>query len=57
MVVQVPTEVIPIWYIEKWVREKADKDSALQHWIETMINDWKSEEIIQQEKHIVYRSS
>ena len=56
MVVQVPTEVIPIWYIEKWVREKADKDSALQHWIETMINDWKSEEIIQKEKHIVYRS-
>ena len=57
MVVQVPTEVIPIWYIEKWVRETADNNSALQHWIETMISDWKSEEIIQQEKHIVYRSS
>lgn len=56
MVVQIPTEVIPIWYIEKWVRENADKNSALQHWIETMISDWKSEETIQQEKHIVYRS-
>ena len=56
MVVQIPTEVIPIWYIEKWVRETADKNSALQHWIKTMISDWKSEETIQQEKHIVYRS-
>lgn len=57
MVVQVPTEVIPIWYIEKWTKENAEPNSALDVFIKAMMHDWKSEEIIQQEKHIVYRSS
>lgn len=56
MVVQVLTEVIPIWYIEKWTKENAEPNSALDVFIKAMMHDWKSEEIIQQEKHIVYRS-
>ena len=56
MVVNIPTEVIPIWYIEKWLMENVQKDSPAECCIKNMMNDWKTEEVIQKEKHIVYRS-
>ena len=45
MIVQAPTEVIPVWFIEKWVRENAEFGSALTHYIATLIKDWRIEEI------------
>ena len=44
MIVQVPTEVVPLWFIEKWRKENAVDGSALSFWIEAMIKDWKMEE-------------
>ena len=45
MIVQIPTEVIPVWFIEKWTKENADSGSALDHFIKALIKDWKLEEI------------
>ena len=45
MVVPIPTEVIPIWYIEKWKRENADNGSALERFLEQLIKDWCIEEV------------
>lgn len=45
MVIPIPTEVIPVWYIEKWKRENADNGSALDHFLEQLIKDWHIEEI------------
>ena len=45
MVIPIPTEVIPIWYIEKWKRENADNGSALDYFLEQLIKDWHIEEI------------
>lgn len=28
MTVPIPTEVIPVWYIEKWKKENAENDPA-----------------------------
>jgi len=47
MIVQVPTEVIPVWFIEKWKHEEAMSGSALDHFLEKLIKDWRAEE-----KHI-----
>jgi len=44
MIVNAPTEVIPVWYIEKWVKENAEPNSALEHFIKTMLKDWRAEE-------------
>jgi hypothetical protein len=44
MIVQVPTEIIPIWYIEKWERENSEPNSPLDHFLKQMINDWNVEE-------------
>lgn len=44
MVVPIPTEVIPVWYIEKWKKEEAENGSALEHFINQLIKDWRSEE-------------
>ena len=44
MVVPVPTEVIPVWYIEKWKKEKAEDGSALSHFLEQLIKDYRAEE-------------
>lgn len=44
MIVQAPIEVIPMWFIEKWNRENAEPDSALDHFLKQMIKDWKTEE-------------
>ena len=47
MIVNVPTEIIPIWYIEKWVKEEAEPNSALDMFIRQMLKDWKAEEFRQ----------
>lgn len=45
MIADVPTEVIPFWYIDKWLDINADTDSALNYWVRKMKRDWKIEEI------------
>lgn len=45
MIVQVPTEVIPIWFIEKWQKEEAAPGSPLSAFLKKMIDDWRLEEI------------
>lgn len=47
MVVPIPTEVIPVWYIEKWKKENAENGSALEFYIEQLIKDWHAEELRQ----------
>lgn len=44
MIVPIPTDVIPVWYIEKWKKENAEDDSALDHYIKQLIKDWHGEE-------------
>ena len=47
MIVQVPTEVIPVWFIEKWGKENAESGSALDYFFFFLIKDWRVEEIRQ----------
>jgi hypothetical protein len=47
MIVDVPTEIIPIWFIERWKKENAESGSALDVFIERMIRDWQLEEVRQ----------
>lgn len=44
MLVPIPTEVVPLWYIEKWAQENAERGSALDHFLKAMIEDWHNEE-------------
>ena len=44
MVVPIPTEVIPVWFIEKWSKENAESGSALDHYLKTMIKEWHLEQ-------------
>ena len=44
MVVPIPTEVIPVWYIEKWKKENAEDGSALEYYIQQLIKGWHVEE-------------
>ena len=53
MIVDVPTEIIPIWFIERWKKENAESGSALDMFIEQMIKDWQLEEI-RQSKTVMY---
>ena len=47
MIVNVPTKIIPIWFIEQWKKENAESGSSLDIFIEQMIKDWELEEIRQ----------
>lgn len=47
MIVDVPTKVIPIWFIDRWKKENAEVGSTLDVFIERMIKDWELEEIRQ----------
>ncbi len=38
-------DVVPIWFIKKWTKENCDEGSSLSLFIETMLKDWKIEEI------------
>lgn len=44
MTVNVPTKVIPVWFIEKWVKEESDCGSPLRRFIEQMEHAWEMEE-------------
>ena len=50
MIAQVPTEVIPVWFIEKWSKENAESGSSLDHFLNAMIEDWRVEEIRQKQE-------
>lgn len=52
MIVPVPTEVIPLWYIDKWIKENAELDSPLDVFIKRLIKDWKLEEISQRNSDV-----
>ena len=41
----VDIEVVPIWFIEKWCKENAEQNSALDFFIKQMIKEWKCEEL------------
>ena len=45
MIANIPTVVIPYWYIEKWLKENSEPGSALDHFVRQMVKDWKIEEI------------
>lgn len=47
MVVDIPTKIIPVWFIEKWTRENAEVGSALYMFIKQMVKDWEMEELRQ----------
>ena len=47
MIVDVPTKVIPVWYVEKRKKENSESGSVLDEFIERMIKDWELEEIRQ----------
>lgn len=47
MIVAVPTEIIPIWFIERWKKENAEPGSALDAYITQMLKDWQHEETSQ----------
>lgn len=51
MTVNVPTKIIPIWFIERWKKEDVESGSALDNFIERMIKDWELEEIRQSKIH------
>lgn len=54
MIVDVPTKIIPIWFVEKWKKENAEPGSALDVFIERMMKDWELEEITQ--KGVIYEN-
>ena len=43
----IETEVIPVWFIEKWLKENAEPNSALDVFVRQMQKEWKLEEIRQ----------
>ena len=45
MIVNVPTKVIPVWFIERWTNENAELGSALDTWVKEMLKAWEREEI------------
>ena len=45
MKAEVITEVIPVWFIEKWLRENAEVGSALDFFVRDMLKEWKLEEV------------
>ena len=51
MIVDVPTKVIPLWFIEKWTKENAEPNSALDTFVKAMIHEWEVEEARQNDKY------
>lgn len=51
MRVDVPTEIIPLWFIEKWTKENAEPNSALDTFVKAMIHEWEVEEVRQNGKY------
>ena len=44
MIANVPSEVIPCWYVEEWLLKNGDPDSALDYWVRKLVRDWKKHE-------------
>jgi len=44
MIANVPNEVIPVWFIEKWMRENCQDGSILGYWMNRLLQDWKEYE-------------
>ena len=44
MTANVPAEVVPIWYIKEWIKEKAEPHSALEYYVGKLIEDWTAKE-------------
>ena len=42
MIVSVPTEVIPVWFVEKWKTENCEEGSPLCYWIDQIIDEWNN---------------
>lgn len=40
MTANVETEVIPLWYINKWKNVMSQTDSKLEYWLDMMLKDW-----------------
>ena len=53
MIVDVPTEIIPLWFIKKWTKENAEPNSALDTYIKAMIHEWEVEEARQNAKRTI----
>ena len=53
MRIDVPTEIIPLWFVEKWTKENAEPNSALDALIKAMIHDWEVEEARQNAKYTI----
>lgn len=53
MIIDVPTEVIPLWFIEKWTKENAELNSALDALIKAMIREWEVEEARQNARRTI----
>lgn len=47
MIINVPTKIIPIWFIEQRVKENTEPDSPLDVFIKQMLKSWDLEEIRQ----------
>lgn len=47
MIVDVPTKIVPIWFVERWVKENTEPNSPLDLFIKRMLEDWEREEIRQ----------
>ena len=38
MMAQIETEVIPVWFIERWLKENAEEGSALDYFVKCSKN-------------------
>lgn len=45
MMAQIETEVIPVWFIERWLKENAEEGSALDYFVKQMLHEWKVEDL------------
>ena len=41
MIANIPTEVVPVWYIEKWTKNNCEEGSILSNWIKRLLKDWR----------------
>lgn len=41
MIANIPTEVVPVWYIEKWTKNNSEDGSILSNWIKRLLKDWQ----------------
>ena len=44
MTVNVPTDVIPVWFIEWWLEKNTEPNSNVEHWIRQLLKDWRKKD-------------